>query len=153
MEISWQFLKKLNTELTYDPKILLLLRKKFVQACSQQHYLLQPRGGHHQVSIGTQRKPSVVNSKIPCMCAQSCPTLCNPVNCGPPGSSVHWISQAKILEWVTILSLGDLPDPGKNLPFNAVSDTLFPHPDPSQVCKSKPKALSFHKLFSHFTAS
>ena len=38
------------------------------------------------------------------MCAQSCPTLYHPVNCSPPGSSVHGISQARILEWVTISS-------------------------------------------------
>ena len=31
---------------------------------------------------------------------QSCPTLCNPVDCGPPGSAVHGILQARILEWV-----------------------------------------------------
>ena len=34
--------------------------------------------------------------------AQSCPTLCNPVDCSPPGSSVHGILQARILEWVAI---------------------------------------------------
>ena len=32
--------------------------------------------------------------------AQSCPTLCNPVECSLPGSSVHGILQARILEWV-----------------------------------------------------
>ena len=31
-----------------------------------------------------------------------CPTLCNPMDCSPPGSSVHGISQARILEWVAI---------------------------------------------------
>ena len=35
---------------------------------------------------------------------QSCPTLCNPVDCTPPGSSVHAILQARILEWVAISS-------------------------------------------------
>ena len=30
---------------------------------------------------------------------QSCLTLCNPMDCGPPGSSVHGILQARILEW------------------------------------------------------
>ena len=34
--------------------------------------------------------------------AQPCPTLCYPVNCSPPGSSVHGIFQARILEWVAI---------------------------------------------------
>ena len=33
---------------------------------------------------------------------QSCPTLCDPVDCSPPGSSVHGILQARILEWVAI---------------------------------------------------
>ena len=34
--------------------------------------------------------------------AQSCPTLCDPMDCSPPGSSVHGIFQARILEWVAI---------------------------------------------------
>ena len=34
--------------------------------------------------------------------AKSCLTLCNPVDCSPSGSSVHGISQARILEWVAI---------------------------------------------------
>ena len=34
--------------------------------------------------------------------AQSCLTLCDPMNCSPPGSSVHEIFQARILEWVAI---------------------------------------------------
>ena len=32
--------------------------------------------------------------------AQSCPTLCNPMDCSLPGSSVHGIFQARVLEWV-----------------------------------------------------
>ena len=34
--------------------------------------------------------------------AQLCPTLCDSVDCSPPGSSVHGILQARILEWVAI---------------------------------------------------
>ena len=34
--------------------------------------------------------------------AQSCPTLCNPVDYSLPGSSVHGILQARVLEWVAI---------------------------------------------------
>ena len=33
---------------------------------------------------------------------QACPTLCDPVDCSPPGSSVHGILQARILEWAAI---------------------------------------------------
>ena len=37
-----------------------------------------------------------------CLLAWLCPTLCNPMDCSPPSSSVHGISQARILEWVAI---------------------------------------------------
>ena len=33
---------------------------------------------------------------------QLCPTLCDPMDCSPPGSSVHGILQARIVEWVAI---------------------------------------------------
>ena len=34
--------------------------------------------------------------------AQTCPTLCDPMDCSPPGSSVHGIFQARVVEWVAI---------------------------------------------------
>ena len=37
-----------------------------------------------------------------CLVAQLCRTLCDPVDCSPPGSSVHGVSQARMLEWVAI---------------------------------------------------
>ena len=41
---------------------------------------------------------------------QSCPTLCDPMDCSPPGSSVHGLLQTRILEWVAIpLSRGSSP--------------------------------------------
>ena len=43
----------------------------------------------------------------PCVCAksfQSYLTLCGCMDCSPPGSSVHWILQARILEWVAMPS-------------------------------------------------
>ena len=43
---------------------------------------------------------------------QSCLTLCNHIDCSSPGSSVHGILQARILEWVVLPSPGDHPDPG-----------------------------------------
>ena len=46
---------------------------------------------------------------------QSCPTLRDPTDCSPPGSSVHGISQAKILEWVAIFSSRGSSQPGSNL--------------------------------------
>ena len=41
---------------------------------------------------------------IACVCTQSCPIFCNPVDCSPPGSPVRGILQARILEWVAISS-------------------------------------------------
>ena len=35
---------------------------------------------------------------------QSCPTLCDPMDCSLPGSSIHGIPQARVLEWVAIAS-------------------------------------------------
>ena len=40
--------------------------------------------------------------KLKALATQLCPTLCDPMDCNPPGSSVHGISQARILEWVAI---------------------------------------------------
>ena len=48
-------------------------------------------------TLSTQSKGMCV-----CLAAQSRPTLCDPMDCSPPGSSVHGISQATILEWVDI---------------------------------------------------
>ena len=40
----------------------------------------------------------LVNSEV----AQSCPTLCDPMDCSLPGFSVHGIFQAIVLEWIAI---------------------------------------------------
>ena len=43
-----------------------------------------------------------ITSPLESEVAQLCPTLCDPVDCSPPGSSVHGILQARVLEWVAI---------------------------------------------------
>ena len=47
-----------------------------------------------------------------CSDAQSHPTLCDPVDCGPPGSSVHGSSQQEHRSGLPFPSSRDLPDPG-----------------------------------------
>ena len=47
---------------------------------------------------------SLVSSLCVCLVARSCPTLCDPLDCSLPSSSVHGIFQARLLEWVTISS-------------------------------------------------
>ena len=47
-------------------------------------------------------KPSAAAAAAAAKSLQSCPTLSNPMDCSPPGSSVHGILQARVLEWGAI---------------------------------------------------
>ena len=55
---------------------------------------------HSPLSLKTacQLVPSSTSACV-CLVAQSCLILCEPMDCSPPGSSVHGILQARILEW------------------------------------------------------
>ena len=53
--------------------------------------------------------------KVKVLVAHLCLTLCVPMNCSSPGSSVYGILQARILEWVFTLTPGDLRNPGIKL--------------------------------------
>ena len=44
-----------------------------------------------------------------CSDAKYSPSFCNPMDCSPPGSSVHGILPTRILEWVVISSLSESP--------------------------------------------
>ena len=54
------------------------------------------------VSFGRINILTTLNLPIHSEGTQSCPTLCNPVDCSQPGSSIHGIFQARVLEWVAI---------------------------------------------------
>ena len=58
---------------------------------------------------------------MPAKSLQSCPTLCDPVDCSPPGSSVHGILQARILEWVAMPSSGGSSPPRDRTQVSYVS--------------------------------
>ena len=45
---------------------------------------------------------STPDSRVCVLVPQLCPTLCDPMDCGSPGSSVHGILKARILEWVAL---------------------------------------------------
>ena len=57
---------------------------------------------------------------------QSCPTLCDPMDCKLPGSSVDGIFQATILEWVAFPPPGDLAHPGIELGSSALQTNSSP---------------------------
>ena len=44
-----------------------------------------------------------IKVEVKVLVAQLCLTLCDPMDCSPPGSSAHGILQARVLEWVAIL--------------------------------------------------
>ena len=60
---------------------------------------------------------TLVNSNAhACVVSQSCLTFCDPMDCSPPGSSVHGVLQARILEWIVIAFLqGIFLNQGPNL--------------------------------------
>ena len=62
----------------------------------------QPEKQDNRLWAVDSKMPWVVFLLCVCVCVQSCPTLCDPMDYSPPGSSVHGISQARILERVAI---------------------------------------------------
>ena len=65
---------------------------------------------------------------------QSCLTLCNTMDCSLPGSSVHGISQARILEWVAISSSKGSSCPGIKPGSPALQMDSFPIEPPAELC-------------------
>ena len=73
---------------------------------------------------------------------QSCLTLCNPEDCSPPGSSVHGILQARILEWFFhFLLQGIFPIQGSNPRLLHCGQILY--------CLSHQGSLYNELLFNH----
>ena len=65
---------------------------------STSYFIQTPKKGKRPISYDT----ACVHAKL----LQSFLTLCSPIECSPPGSSVHGILQARILEWVAMPSSG-----------------------------------------------
>ena len=68
---------------------------------------------------GWKTEDNQLEDNLACVCVcvcvlvtQLCPTLCDLMDYSPPGSSIHGIFQARILEWVAFPSPEDLPDSG-----------------------------------------
>ena len=72
--------------------------------------------------------------KVKMLVTQSCPTLCDPMGCSLPGSSVHGILQARILEWVAIpFYRGIFLAQGSNLGFLHCRQILYHLSHPQMV--------------------
>ena len=97
--------------------------------------------------------PTVNNTAVcTCVCvlvAQLCPTLCNPVDCSPPGPSVHEILQARILEWVAIsFSRGSSQSRNQTHISCIEADSLLSEPPGKPVHLSV--LLKYIYLFTYF---
>ena len=83
-------------------------------------------------------KKHKLESRLPAAAAaakslQSCPTLCDPMVCSLPGSSVHGIFQARVLEWVAIsFPRGIFPTQGLNPCLPHCRQTLLPSEPPGK---------------------
>ena len=69
-----------------------------------------------------------MNLKMYCVCmlvTQSCLTLCDPMDYSPPGSSVHGIFQARILERVAIPFSRGSAQPKDQTPFSCITGRFF----------------------------
>ena len=63
-----------------------------------------------------------------CVHSQSCPALCNPMDCNLPGSSVHGILQARILEWGAMPSFRGSLGPRNQACFSCTGRRALYHP-------------------------
>ena len=79
---------------------------------------------------------------------QSCLTLCNPMDCIPSGSSVHGISQARILKWVAISSSRASSDPEIKSMSPAVPELQvgFSTAEP----QGKPKSYTYRAVYYYY---
>ena len=59
------------------------------------------------------------------VCAQSCPTLCDPMDCSLPGSPIHGIFQARILEWVAMPSSRGSSRPRDQTQVSHIAEGFF----------------------------
>ena len=65
------------------------------------------------------------NVSVKVLDAQSCPALCNPMDCSPPGSSVQGILQVRMLEWVAIASSGGSSRPRDQTQVSCIAGRFF----------------------------
>ena len=72
-----------------------------------------------------------------CVCSvvQLCPTLCDPIDCSPPGSTVHGIFQARILEWVSISYSKGSFQPKHRTHVSCIASGLLPRGKPLETTK------------------
>ena len=96
--------------------------------------------------VGSSREMGMVGQKAQVGCVkvlitQSCLTLCDPMDCSLPGSSVHGILQAEYCSGLLLPSPGDLPDPMIELGSLALAGGFF------TVIRDAPGCVALNQCF------
>ena len=82
--------------------------------------------------------------------AQSCPTLCDPIDCGLQGSYVDGILQQKYWSELPFPSPGNLPDPGIKPAFPALAGEFLTTEPPESPCLNTLYQLKEHWIKCNF---
>ena len=77
---------------------------------------------------------NVICAAVLCSVIQSCPTLCDPMECSPPGSSVHGTFQVRIPEWVAISFSRGSSQPRDGTHFSCIAGRFFTTAKSLQLC-------------------
>ena len=114
-----------------------------------------PNAGDLSSNLGQGTRSSMPQLEIPraatktwcshiniCMHAQLCLTLCDPMNCNLPCSSVHGILQPRILEWVAMPSSRGSSRLGNQAHISCLADRLFTTGPPGKPKRKIDTALA-----------
>ena len=90
--------------------------KKQVLSLDEEYPLEEVMATERVTESETTERPSPAQYVLYVVCRhtsslQLCLTLCDPMDCSPPGSSVHGILQARIMEWVAMSSSREISGP------------------------------------------
>ena len=99
-----------------------LLNEYSAQSCSHPHNQLAKDSGQVLTEPACSTWESVY---LRVLVAQSCSTLCDPMDCSLPDSSVHGILQAGILDWVAIPSPGESSQPRDQTQVSCIMGRFF----------------------------
>ena len=111
-------MEKRHPRLFFKVKVLVTLLLLLLSDFSHVRLCATPQMAAHQAPLSLGFSSQEYWSGLPfpsprhATSLQLCLTLCDPMDSSPPGSPVHGILQARILEWVAMPSSGDLPNPG-----------------------------------------
>ena len=130
----WIYAQKQSSQITWS-LLLRNLHTVFHSGCTNSHSHQQcnrvPFSSHppqHLLCVGFLMVAIVTNVGgilFVCLVTQLCPTLCNPRDCSPPGSSFHGDSPGRILEWVAMPSSRGSSEPRVQTQVCHISGRFF----------------------------